>query len=184
MSTVSTKPMTADQLLRRGNIGRCELLYGKLVMMSPTGFGHGEIALRIGRLIGNFVEDHDLGVVLAAETGYLIERDPDLVRAPDASFIREARVPGKDWKKFFPGVPDLAVEVLSPDDSKRQIAEKVNMWLTHGTISVWVADPSSMTITVYRTGQKPERLSMGDELRDDPTLPGYVLPLSKVFKRG
>ena len=183
MSAIATKPITADELLKMGDIGRCELIYGELVMMSPAGFGHGEIAARFAMLLGNFVEEHDLGVVLGAETGFKVESNPDLVRAPDASFVRKNRVPKTAWKKFFPGVPDLAVEVTSPDDSKREIAEKVNMWLAHGTTSCWVANPSSMTLTIHRTGQKPLRLTTRDKITGEPALPKFVLPVSRIFKR-
>ncbi len=179
----ATKSITAEELLKMGDIGRCELIYGELVMMSPAGFSHGEIALRIGRLLGNFVEEHDLGVVLAAETGFIVERDPDLVRAPDASFVRKDRVPKTAWNKYFPGVPDLAVEVVSPDDTKREIAEKVNMWLAHGTISCWVADPASMTIMIHRAVEKPLRFSTRDKITREPALPGLVIPVSRIFKR-
>ena len=182
MTTIAAKPITADELLHMGDIGRCELIYGELVMMSPAGFAHGEIALRIARYIADFVEEHDLGSVLAAETGYLVETNPDLVRAPDASFVRKDRLPSRGRKKFFAGVPDLAVEVLSPGDTRRQVSEKVNMWLAHGTESCWVADPDSMTITVYQTGKKAKRFAIGDELTDE-TMVGFVLPLSRVFKR-
>jgi Uma2 family endonuclease len=183
MATVTNKLVTADELLKMGDIGRCELIYGELVMMSPAGFGHGDIAMRIGRFLGNFVEEHDLGAVLAAETGFLVEQDPDLVRAPDASFVRKDRVPKTAWSKFFPGAPDLAVEVISPDDTKREIAEKVNMWLAHGTTSVWVADPIEMTMSIHRAGKKPARLTVRDEIREEPALPGFVLAVSKIFKR-
>jgi Uma2 family endonuclease len=183
MSNVVTKPITADDLLKMGDIGRCELIYGELVMMSPAGFGHGEIASRIGMFLGVFVEEHGLGVVLAAETGFLIEQRPDLLRAPDASFVRKDRVPKTAWTKFFPGVPDLAVEVISPDDTRREIAEKVNMWLAHGTTSVWVADPADMILTIHRAGQEPVRLTVRDEINKEPALPGFVLPVAKIFKR-
>jgi Uma2 family endonuclease len=183
MSGIATKLITAEELLKMGDIGRCELLYGELVMMSPAGFSHGEIAARIGNLLATFVEERDLGVVLAAETGYVIERDPDLVRAPDASFVRKQRVPKTTLKKYFPGVPDLAVEVISPDDTKREIAEKVNMWLAHGTISCWVADPGSQTVTIHRAAQEPIRLGIRDKITGEPALRGFVLPVSRIFKR-
>jgi Uma2 family endonuclease len=183
MSMTSTKPITADELLKMGDIGRCELIYGELVLMSPAGFGHGEIALRIGRLIGNFVDENDLGVTLGAETGYVVATDPDLVRAPDVSFVKNSRVPRKPWNKFFPGAPDLAVEVVSADDTKREVSEKANLWLAHGAMSVWIADPASMTITTHRTGKKPIRLGIHDQLRDEPALPGFTLSIAKVFKR-
>ena len=152
-------------------------------MMSPAGFSHGEIAARFAMLLGIFVEQHDSGVVLGAETGFLIEKDPDLVRAPDASFVRKDRLPPTQWRKFFPGVPDLAVEVISPDDTKREIAEKVNMWLAHGTVSCWVADPITMTVVIHRTGREPIQLGLQDIIADEPALRGFVLPVSKIFKR-
>jgi Uma2 family endonuclease len=183
MSIIANKLVTADELLKMGDIGRCELIYGELVMMSPAGFSHGEIAMRIGMFLAQFVDEHDLGVALAAETGFLIEKDPDLVRAPDASFVRKDRVPATPWRKFFPGVPDLAVEVISPDDTKREIAEKVNMWLAHGTVSCWVADPIAMTVVIHRTGQNPLQLGVQDKIADEPALRGFVLPVSKIFKR-
>src|SRR3954462_13130997 len=103
MSTVTSKSMTAEELLARGDIGRCELIYGELVMMSPAGAEHGVVAMRFGRYLGQFVEDHDLGVVLAAETGFTIERNPDLVRAPDASFIQKSRLKGGITRAYFEG---------------------------------------------------------------------------------
>ncbi len=68
----AAKPITADELLAMGDIGRCELIYGELVMMSPAGFGHGEVAMRIGSFLREFVDDHNLGAVLAAETAAII----------------------------------------------------------------------------------------------------------------
>jgi Uma2 family endonuclease len=174
--------ITADELLAMGDIGRCELIYGELVMMSPAGLEHGVVAMRFGSYLLAHVEANDLGICLAAETGYKIESKPDLVRAPDASFIRKARIVGPLTRKFFVGVPDLAVEVVSPDDTKREVAEKVNMWLANGTQVVWVADPKPMTTVIHRVGRKPQVLGIGDEIRDEPLLPGFVLPLSKVFK--
>jgi Uma2 family endonuclease len=183
MTAVAIKLITADELLKMGDIGRCELIYGELVMMSPSGFDHGFVVVRIARFLAEYVDDNDLGAVLGAETGFTIETNPDLVRAPDVSFVRKDRMPKKNWKKFFPGVPDLAVEVISPGDTKREIAEKVNMWLAHGSTSVWVADPEAMTITIHRTGAEAIRLAARDEIANEPALPGFILPVSKIFKR-
>jgi len=180
--SVATKSITAEELLAMGDIGRCELIYGEIVTMSPAGVPHGIVAMRIGSFLSRFVDEHDLGIVLAAETGFKIESDPDLVRAPDASFIAKSRLSGGVPKGFFDGVPDLAVEVVSPNDAKRDVAEKVNMWLAHGTQVTWVADPKSMTVVIHRVGQRPQTRGLGDEVRDEPLLPGFVLPLSNVFK--
>ena len=166
-----------------GDIGRCELIYGELIMMSPAGFGHGGIAARICTLLSIFVDEHALGEVQTAEAGFLVEKNPDLVRAPDVSFVRKERAPKTYLREYFPGVPDLAVEVISPNDTKREVAEKVNMWLAHGTLSCWVADPESMTITIHRPGQKPARLTIKDKITSESALPGFILPVSKIFKR-
>lgn len=182
MTTTTQKLVTADELLAMGDIGRCELIYGEIVMMSPAGVPHGIVAMRIGSVLSQFVDEHDLGIVLAAETGFKIESDPDLVRAPDASFIQKARLGGQLPKGFFHGVPDLAAEVVSPDDSKREVSEKVNMWLAHGSSVVWVADPTPMTVVIHRVGERPVLLTMNDAIRDEPLLPGFALPLSRVFK--
>lgn len=79
-----------------------------------------------------YIDENDLGLTFAAETGFRVERDPDLVRGPDASFVRQERLKGGLQRGFFEGAPDLAVEVVSPDDTKREVAEKVNMWLANG----------------------------------------------------
>jgi len=175
--------MTADQLLKLPDGRRFELIYGQLIELDYAGFHHGQITARIGSVIAEHTEENRLGVALAAGTGYLIETNPDLVRAPDASFVRKDRFPKTHWKKYFPGVPDLAVEVVSPDDTKREIAEKLNMWLAHGTVSCWVADPDTMTLTIHRTGQKPRRLTVGNTITDEPALPGFTLPIARIFKR-
>ena len=123
-----------------------------------------------------------LGVVLAAETGFLIEKNPDLV-----GLGRELRAKASsaehEWKKFFPGVPDLAVEVISPDDTRREISEKVNMWLAHETVSCWVADPDSMTVTIHRNGRDAIQLKAGDEIANEPALPGFIFPVAPIFRR-
>jgi Uma2 family endonuclease len=181
-ATATTKLITAAELLAMGDIGPCELLYGELVMMSPPGFGHGEVAGNLFGLLWNFVTAHELGSVVTAEAGFIVQTEPDVVRAPDVAFVRKGRRPKKSLRGFFPGVPDLAVEVISPNDTRREIGDKVNMWLAHGTTSVWVADPDAMTITIHRTGQKPIRLSRKDVIRDEPLFPGLVIPLSEVYR--
>lgn len=180
--TTTTKPITAEELLAMGDIGRCELIYGEIHMMSPSGAAHGVVAMRFARYLGQHVEDNDLGLVFGAETGFRVESDPDLVRAPDAAFVRKERVGGEVTRKFWPGVPDLAVEVLSPEDTKRAVAEKINMWLAHGTAVVWQADPTRRMLTIHRTGQPAEVLSMADTLKGEPLLPGFELPLEKIFR--
>src|SRR3990172_5835472 len=141
---------TAGQLREASGLGRCELVRGELVMMSPAGSRNGSVVARLtGRLVG-FVDEHHLGTVFGAETGFQICYDPDTVRAPDAGFVRAERVSGELPGGFFPGAPDLAVEVLSPSDRASEVLAKVQDWLGAGCAGVWVVDPHTRSISVYR----------------------------------
>jgi len=150
-------------------------------MMSPSGYEHGVVAGRIYGYLFRFVEEKRLGVVIAAETGFRIHRDPDTVRAPDVGFIRADRVPRGHTRGYFQGAPDLAVEVVSPNDRAGELASKVRDWLAAGCQSVWVVDPMPQTISVYRGPHEPIVLTNVDELADEPILPGFRLPVADVF---
>jgi Uma2 family endonuclease len=172
---------TAEELLNAPELGRCELVRGELVMMSPAGFEHGRIALTIGRLLGNFVSQHALGVVLSAETGFQIARDPDTIRAPDVAFVRSERVPSTGMFGFFQGPPDLAVEVLSPGDRASEVTAKVHDWLDAGCRLVWVVDPQSRTVTAYRSRREIAVFTVADTLAASDVLPDFSIAAGEIF---
>jgi Uma2 family endonuclease len=177
---MASQVTTADELLRMGDIGRCELLRGKLVMMNPTGHEHGRVTLNLGAPIRNHVLAHGLGKAYAAETGFLLSREPDTVRAPDVGFVRAGRE-APTSRGFFPGAPDLAVEVLSPDDRPRYVREKVAEWLAAGTRAVWVVDPRRRTVVLHEPGAEPRLLHETDMLRGGDLIPGFEVEVSEVF---
>ena len=172
---------TADQLLRASEIGRCELVAGELRMMSPAGFRHGVVTARIAAAMASHTEPRCLGTVLAAETGFLIARDPDTVRAPDVAFVRTARLAAGMPTGFFVGPPDLAVEVLSPSDLPGDTSARIDDWLRAGTQQVWVVDPEARTLVVYRQGEAPTAFSGHESVLGEAVIPGFVLPLDRVF---
>ncbi len=172
---------SAEQLLHAPDLGRCELVRGELIMMSPSGFEHGRVVTRVSTPLDCFVSSQGLGVVLGAETGFCIGRDPDTVRAPDVAFVRAERVPRAPSKGFFPGAPDLAVEVLSPDDRAGEVLAKVQDWLGAGCRRVWVVDPRTHTVTVYRSVADIVLVRENDILIDDGLLPGFQLRVSEIF---
>lgn len=149
-------------------------------MMSPAGSRHGAIAARMAHLLLNFVEREKLGEVLGAETGFVIASDPDTVRA-DVAFLRADRVRGGLPQGFFPGAPDLAVEVLSPEDRASEVLAKVEDWLIAGCRAVWVVDPKTRTVTVYRHGGDAVILKTTDTIPGGEVLPGLELPVANVF---
>ncbi|MDA0748345.1 MAG: Uma2 family endonuclease [bacterium] len=108
------KPVTRGWVVRMGDIGRCELVEGEIIHMSPAGGRHGELANRMATLLSNYVWSKKLGKVYAAETGFYVRRNPDTVRAPDAMFVSNERVAQiGNPVKYLEVSPDLAVEVLS-----------------------------------------------------------------------
>jgi Uma2 family endonuclease len=185
MSTVSHS-VTADELLKlpRGKM-RYELVRGELQSMSPAGSEHGAVTLRLSTLLDRFVTDHGLGLAFGAETGFLIQRDPDTVRAPDLAFVRQDRLPPDGPPQgFWPGAPDLAVEVVSPGDVVREIDEKVAAWIEAGAEMVWVVSPRWKTVTVYRAGGAIETLTAGQTIDGGPILPGFQCPVAEIFRVG
>jgi len=150
-------------------------------MMTPAGFRHGRIACTVATMLRGFVEGHALGVVLGAETGFQIARDPDTVRAPDVAFVKAGRIPEREPEGFFPGAPDLAVEVLSPNDSAGDVLAKVQDWLDAGCRSVWVLDPQTRTVTVYHTRRRIAVLSESETLEGGEVLPGFEVAVAGFF---
>jgi Uma2 family endonuclease len=174
--------MTAEDLLRL-NIQdkRSELVRGRLVVREPAGLAHGIVAARIGRRVADFVDGANLGVVVAAETGFTLARDPDTVRAPDVGFIRADRVPDPVPRGYASIAPDFVVEVLSPDDRPGEVLAKVADWLRAGTWLIWVVDPIRRVARVYRADGTESFVAGDDSLDGEDVLPGFTLPLAAIL---
>lgn len=178
------KLMTAEDLLALGPDFHGELVRGKLIEMAPAGWIHGVVAMNVARIVGNFVYSNRLGLSFAAETGFTIERGPDTVRAPDYAFVKAQRLPNdRTTQAFFEGVPDLAVEVLSPSNTVREIADKVRDYLANGCGLVWVFNPIRRTVTVHEPGKSDlDVLGTSDTLSGADVLPGFTSPVADFFE--
>ena len=108
-------------------------------------------------------------------------RDPDTVRAPDVAFISKARFTPPPEEAFWPGAPDLAVEIVSPGDTIREIDEKVKAWMDAGARMVWVLNPAWRAATVYRSATEIKTLTEKDELSGEDVVPGFRHPLGELF---
>jgi Uma2 family endonuclease len=159
--------MTAQELLEyRHEPYRHELVDGILREMEPPGYEHGRIAMRIGALLYAHVHEHGLGATVAAETGFLLASDPDTVRAPDAAFVSRERAEAVGpTDRYWPGAPDLAIEVVSPTDRHSEVEAKALDWLAAGAGAVVVLDPPLRTATIYRS-RSDIRIVAGDEALD------------------
>ena len=111
--------------------------------------------------------------------GFKLESDPDTVLAPDISFIAGNGV-GNQAEGYRPGPPDIAVEVLSPNDRMTQVERKTTLWLQLGARSVWNVNPRKRTVEVVRADGERRLFHETDELVDD-TVPGFRVKVSEIF---
>jgi Uma2 family endonuclease len=175
--------LTAEELLRLNLPNkRTELVRGMLIIREPAGYQHGDVAARLLVAIGSHVQQHGLGRVFAAETGFTLARGPDTVRAPDVAFISNARLPQPSPRGFAEMAPDLAVEVLSPGDTTAEVLEKVADWLAAGARLVWVVDPIRENARVYRADGSEALLGKPQSLTGEDVLPGFSCALSRLFQ--
>lgn len=181
--TVTPQLMTAHELLNLSDDGfRYELVQGELRRMSPAGHRHGRLVVNITTPLDQYVRTHHLGAVYAAETGFQLTSDPDTVRAADVAFIRRERVEAVgDTEGYWPGAPDLAVEVVSPNDLYTEIEDKVLDWLTAGTRMVVIINPRTRTVTVYRSRTQITLLTEQDSLDGADVVPGWHIAVHELF---
>jgi len=160
---------------------RWELVRGELNMMTPAGWNHGRIALNVGALLREHVKANRLGEVSGAETGFILARHPDTLRAPDAAFVSTSRGEPTDVG-FFNGPPDLAVEVISPSESERAATAKARHWLDAGTRAVWLVWPKDRRVTVLTPSTEPRDFAEADTLTGEPVLPGFRCEVREIFE--
>ncbi|HLF29031.1 MAG TPA: Uma2 family endonuclease [Anaerolineae bacterium] len=173
----------AEDLFQVGEDKRVELVKGEIVEMSPTGMEHGAIVVNLAMLIGGYVHANGLGRVYAGEPGVILERDPDTVRAPDLMFIAASRLPAQGTPAGFGDVvPDLAVEVVSPNDRWSEIEEKVDDYLAAGVRMIWVVNPKTRSVHVYRPSSDARRILESDTLQGEEVLSGFAVPAKDLFK--
>lgn len=181
--TALAQKMTAEELLQLPDDDfRYELVRGVLRKMVPAGNEHGQIALRLAWRLAQYVETNKLGVTYAAETGFILALDPDTVRAPDAAFVRQERLDeiGK-VAGFWPGAPDLVIEVISPSDQYSEVESKVADWLKAGSRMVVVVDPRRRVVAVHHSRSGIRVLGMGEVLEGGDVVPGWSVPIEELF---
>jgi len=182
MATAKTKLITAEELLAMPDDGYCyELVRGELRKMPPASHDHGREGNRVNVSMSVHVYANDLGETYLAETGFILERSPDTVLAPDVSFVRKEREEAaRDISGYFPGPPDLAVEVISPNDRLTEVAAKAADWLEYGTRMVIVVNPRNKTVQVH-TSDGITELTEADTLDGGDVAPGWSMPVADIF---
>lgn len=158
----------------------CELIDGVLVEKT-VGFEESFLAADLIQILGPFVKAHDLGII--AGEGGTVELFPGQVRIPDVAFYSWAKLPGrKRPKKPIPGlVPDLAIEVLSKSNSRREMFAKRKDYFFAGVRLVWYVDPKRRTVDAYTGVDAVEHLTAADTLPGGDVLPGFAVPVAELF---
>jgi Uma2 family endonuclease len=181
---INARATTAQDLWGLPDDGlRHELVKGELRVMVPPGAEHGRVAATVGGLLFGHARETGAGVAFAAETGFLLARDPDTVRAPDAAFVEKARADAVGrTEKYWPGAPDFAAEVISPGDSTAEVESKALAWLQAGTIIVLVLDPARQTATSYHR-EGGAQVHGSDEMLDlGDAVPGWRVSVADFFR--
>lgn len=184
MATLIKTQLTAHDLYNMPDHGgRNELVKGEILPMSPASTKHGQITFRLAFKVGLFANEHSLGEVYAAETGFTLSKNPDTVRAPDVAFIAHDRIPAKGIPDtgFWEIAPDLIAEIVSPNDRMSDVQDKITDYLNAGVHLIWLVDPKTRTVTVYQSRQQVEILIEGDQLTGKDVLPGFQLALTELF---
>lgn len=174
---------TADSLFRMSGDGqRYELVRGRGRETSPAGFEHGVITNHLSSLLTDVVNRASLGVVLGAETGFVLARNPDTDLGPDVSFVSRSKIERIGTPtSFFPEAPDLAVEVVSPNDRVSEVEAKAADWLNGGTRLLWIVSARSRTVTVYQSLQQIAVLTENDRLGGG-VVPGFSCRVGGLFQ--
>ena len=182
MAMTTTKLMTAEELLAMPDDGyRYELVRGALIKMAPASFFHGVYGGNIAASLAPYVIRNSLGKVCITDPGFLLWTDPDQVRVPDFAFVSKERIKAAgDNYVYFPGAPDLVVEVISPNDRLTEVAEKVAEWLAAGTRMVVVVNPHNRTAQAH-TPDGVTELTEADTLDGGDVVPGWRLPVADIF---
>lgn len=161
---------------------RYELAEGRLIRMSPVGTVHGAVTVRLLVMLSQHAQARNLGFVVT-EVGFTLATRPDTVRAPDIAFVRRGRIPADGLPRgFWPGAPDLAVEVLSPEDRSAEVAAKVAEYLTSGVHLVWVVDPDQRTVTAHRPLAAAITVHENDRLDAGGVVPGFTCLVREIFE--
>ena len=178
-----SQSMTAEELERLPeDHQRHDLVNGVLTTMPPNSGVHGIIAMSFGTMLWEYIKAHQLGSVMLG-TGFIIQRNPDTVRAADISFVSTERLDRLGRVKGYPPyAPDLAVDIIDPWELYVDVLDKIGDWLDAGTRMVLVIDPSSRTVMVHRSHSDVIVLTENDQIDGADVVPGWSLPVPIVFE--
>ena len=160
---------------------RDELIRGVVIKMPLPKAPHGRIANIFAYRLTGYVEERDLGLVFH-EIGFRVGTNPDTILGPDVSFMSWERYEAvEEDGGFWQGAPDLAVEIMSPNDRYAQVEAKAAQWIAAGARMVVVVDQLGRQVRVHRPRAETATLGMDDTLDGADAVPGWTLPVRDLF---
>lgn len=181
-SVVSAPLLSGADLAELVGIEPCELVEGRIVPMSPTGYEHGLIENALGAELRAFAQAHKLGKVLVGEVGIYTHCNPDTIRAADVLFISNARYTQRQSKSYLDVAPELVVEIMSPGDAWADAMRKLREYFAIGVLLVWVVDPAARVVYANRSMTDIREFASGSELPGDAILPGFSVAVAQLFE--
>ncbi len=169
--------MTLEEFLK-SDLEGYEYIKGELIPVPPTSGEHGRISVNLILPLGSYVRENRLGDIYVSETGF---RVGERVLMPDIAFLLNEHIPA-DLSKVFSIPPDLAIEVVSPTDALHRVVEKAFTYLDAGTQLVWVLEPRSKTVTVYRSETDITLLTRNDTLTGENVIEGFSCQVAELFE--
>jgi Uma2 family endonuclease len=177
---VATRQVTVKEFAEMPLQGIWELVDGEPIELSPAAGRSGWISGNVFGLLSSHVRQRHLGWAFPPETGFVLFDDRQTVRSPDAAVVLGNRLAAPP-DNFVPLAPDLAVEVLSPSDRMADALAKIAMYLDAGVRLVWLVDPASQTVTIFRPDVIPTKLGADDTLDGGDVLPEFSVPVTEIF---
>ncbi|MCL6509122.1 MAG: Uma2 family endonuclease [Anaerolineae bacterium] len=174
--------ITGEELARISGVESAELVEGRLVKKMPTGDEHGAVEIAIAAALHNHVRIAKTGKVRSGEVGIYTRRNPDTTRAADVLYISNERYSQRSSSAFLDVSPEIIVEILSPGDSMPEVLQKLREYFAIGVVLVWLIDPTSKTVLVYRSLTNVRELTVNDELTGEDVLPGFVVKVAELFE--
>ncbi|MCY3553030.1 MAG: Uma2 family endonuclease [Candidatus Poribacteria bacterium] len=180
-AAISLAPLETDMTLEdflESDLEGYEYVKGKLIPMAPPTMEHGEISMSLSLLLGVHIRENGLGRLYPADTDFKLG---DRLVKPDVAFVSTARLP-ENRNQASPIAPDLAVEVVSPSDVFRRVIEKAFAYLEAGTQMVWIVEPTSQTVRVYRSETPIKVLGINDTLTGEDVVEGFSCQVAQLFE--
>lgn len=181
---ILTSGITPEQFAALTDRKNFELVEGRLVARR-MGNKASWVAFRLAMRLHDFVKQHKLGWVFCGDTGFRLDPGrPNTVRKPDVSFVRMGRLPGEEPSDAYDQLaPDLAIESVSPNDTVRELEEKLEEYIDSGVRLIWVIHPELQSIKVYRPDGSITQLKSSEELSGEEVVPGFACKIADLFQK-